>query len=104
MNKLYILGALALANVEAYIAFSSTAGTALASVGSIPTSGILGSYTYSYTADCIASGTLSPLGLNNIYHQYYSYAMTQGTNTIPSTGVSYNVGSGIAGLPAAIVA
>jgi hypothetical protein len=67
MNKLYILGALALANVEAYINFgtSTYAGKFLEAA---PTIGIFGTYTYSISADCFSSGTATTLGLNNIYH------------------------------------
>jgi hypothetical protein len=81
MNKLYILGALALANVEAYVAFVATAGTALTITIALASSGLGGSYTYAFTADCIASTTLTTLGMNNIYHQYYYYAMSKGTAT-----------------------
>jgi hypothetical protein len=70
MNKLYILGALALANVDAYVAFATTAGTALTTLTAALTSlsGLGGTYTYAFTADCIASTTLTTLGMNNIYH------------------------------------
>merc|ERR1712183_521182 len=41
--------------------------------------GMAGTYTYTYTGDCLASSTLASLGLNNNYYQYYSAALTAGT-------------------------
>jgi hypothetical protein len=89
---------LSLANVEAYLAVAPATGTLLTALTTIQTSGLAGSYTYSYTADCIASGTLSPLGLNNIYHQYYSYAMTAGAVTVPTIGTAYITVTSIASI------
>ena len=90
MNKLYILGALALSNVEAVINIMSTPGAVISAVvqGGLNVN-IGGTYTYAYTADCIASTTLTSLGINNIYHQYYYYALTKGTAIYSSIGTSY---------------
>jgi hypothetical protein len=77
MNKLYILGALALANVEAYTSF----GTITATWTAIPLTGFGGAYTYAVSSDCFSAGTATTLGLNNIYHQYYSFTLSKGTAT-----------------------
>jgi len=77
MNKLYILGALALANVEASIAL--TTNGAYAVTYTLPTVGVAGAYTYTATADCFSTGTATSLGMNNIYHQYYSFTLAKGT-------------------------
>jgi len=41
--------------------------------------GMAGSFTYTYTGDCLSSGSLASLGLNNNYYQYYSSALSAGT-------------------------
>lgn len=85
MNKLYILGALALSGARAYVNFLPAAGTALSPVlaagpaDTFNAEGLSGTYTYTYTGDCLASSTLASLGLNNNYYQYYSSALTAGT-------------------------
>merc|ERR1719386_182691 len=85
MNKLYILGALALSGAHAYVNFLPTKGTALAPVIKAAAAdtfndlGMAGTYAYTYTGDCLASSTLASLGLNNNYYQYYSAALTAGT-------------------------
>lgn len=38
-----------------------------------------GSFTYTYTGDCLSSGSLASLGLNNNYYQYYTAALSSGT-------------------------
>jgi hypothetical protein len=91
MNKLYILGALALANVDAKVLFHTTAGTALTPLSGTPATnlapaGLGGTYTYAYTGDCISSGALTTLGLNNNYYQYYYIALTKGTATYTAIG------------------
>lgn len=58
MNKLYLLGALALSNVEAYVS------APISSPGGIYTFGDESTYTYTATGDCLASATavtLDPL-------------------------------------------
>lgn len=87
MNKLYILGALALANVEAYIHFGGTPGATTPSLG-IATSGVAGTYTYTIASDCYEKGTATSLGMNNIYHQYYSFSLTKGTITWSTMAVT----------------
>merc|ERR1719240_2585205 len=85
MNKLYVLGALALSGAHAYVNFLPTKGTALAPVianaaaDTFNAEGLAGTYTYTYTGDCIASATAVTLGLNNNYYQYYTAALTAGT-------------------------
>merc|ERR1719465_28063 len=85
MNKLYVLGALALSGAHAYVNFLPTPGTALAPVAKVATAdtfnsdGLAGTYTYTYTGDCIASATAVTLGLNNNYYQYYTAALSAGT-------------------------
>jgi len=86
MNKLYILGALALANVDAAVSFLAT-GTSIYAAAAIPGYGVAGSYTYTTTGDCYSAGTATTLGLNNIYHQYYSFALTKGTATFSTVSV-----------------
>lgn len=63
MNKLYLLGALALANVEAYASFGT-----ITLIYIIPTTGLGGAYTYTVSTDCYSAATATTLGLNNIYH------------------------------------
>lgn len=82
MNKLYILGALALANVEAYI----NLGT-YTLIYIVPGTGIGGAYTYAVSSDCYSAGTATTLGMNNIYHQYYSFTLTKGTATYAALSV-----------------
>lgn len=56
MNKLYLLGALALSNVEAYVASTISSG-----IYTFPDES---TYTYTATGDCLASATavtLDPL-------------------------------------------
>jgi len=48
-------------------------------VTSFSKEGTAGTFTYTYTADCLAAASLASLGLNNNYYQYYSYLMTIGT-------------------------
>jgi hypothetical protein len=83
MNKLYILGALALSGAHAYVNFLATKGAVLTSITGSPTTfnaeGLGGTYTYTYTGDCLASSSLASLGLNNNYYQYYSSALSAGT-------------------------
>jgi len=85
MNKLYILGALALDNVEAALNLgASTVSTATATYAltqTLPLNSLAGSYTYTTTSDCYSTGTATSLGMNNIYHQYYSFSILKGTNT-----------------------
>jgi len=71
MNKLYILGALLLSSAEA--------GKIAAATGtSAGTSTLWGAYTYTVSADCLASLTPTTLGLNNKYYQYYSFPIATG--------------------------
>ena len=92
MNKLYILGALALANVDAKVAWAPADGnqvsvlTGADAAGSIAQNGLGGTYTYAHTGDCLASGALTTLGLNNNYYQYYFKALTSGTATWTAAG------------------
>lgn len=83
MNKLYILGALALSGAHAYVNFIPTKGAVLTGILAptlaFNTEGLSGGYTYTYTGDCLASSSLASLGLNNNYYQYYSSALTAGT-------------------------
>merc|ERR1719174_790077 len=85
MNKLHILGALALSGAHAYVNFLPAKGAALAPVLAAAAAdtfndlGLAGTYTYTYTGDCLASSTLASLGMNNNYYQYYSSALTSGT-------------------------
>merc|ERR1719386_148177 len=104
MNKLYILGALALSGAHAYVNFLAVKGTSLTAVDG-PTSafnaiGLAGTYAYTYTGDCLASSTLASLGLNNNYYQYYSSALTAGTwaYSPAATAIEYTAASG--GTPA----
>merc|ERR1719386_377902 len=106
MNKLYILGALALSGAHAYVNFLPTKGTALAPVIKAAAAdtfndlGMAGTYAYTYTGDCLASSTLASLGLNNNYYQYYSAALTAGTWAFApaATAIEYTAASG--GTPA----
>merc|ERR1719386_201413 len=106
MNKLYILGALALSGAHAYVNFLPTKGTALAPVIKAAAAdtfndlGMAGTYAYTYTGDCLASSTLASLGLNNNYYQYYSAALTAGTwaYSPAATAIEYTAASG--GTPA----
>jgi len=74
MNKLYILGALALTQADAYVAWMAVTGdpvntlTGATALLSFATTGLAGSYTYTYTADCLGSGALTTLGMNNNYY------------------------------------
>lgn len=78
MNKLYILGALALSNVQGYINFGTTTFTTLAYTTA--NSGHVGSYTYTVSGDCLGTtATATTLGMNNIYKQYYSFTVKKGT-------------------------
>jgi hypothetical protein len=52
----------------------STAG-----ITGLNTQGLGGTYTYAFTGDCLASGALTTLGLNNNYYQYYYVALSKGT-------------------------
>jgi hypothetical protein len=80
MNKLYILGALALANVDAALSLGAIFTGAYPLIHIIPATGLLlGSYTYTLTGDCFTAGTATTLGMNNIYHQYYSFTIAKGT-------------------------
>jgi hypothetical protein len=92
MNKLYILGALALANVEALLSLGATAsatGTvSYALIYIAPTTGVAGAYTYTVSTDCFSAGTATNLGLNNIYHQYYSFALAKGTATFGTVSLT----------------
>jgi len=72
MNKLYILGALLLSSVEA----GKLANVIGQTTGALTT---LGSYTYTVSADCLASATVTTLGLNNKYYQYYSFPIATGS-------------------------
>lgn len=85
MNKLYILGALALSGAHAYVNFLPTKGAALTGIlapsatAEFNSEGLSGTYTYTYTGDCLSSSSLASLGLNNNYYQYYNAALTAGT-------------------------
>lgn len=72
MNKLYILGALALAGADAYVAFTPSPGQALNILTGLTTfifdTNVGGTYTYVYTGDCLSSGSLATLGMNNNYY------------------------------------
>jgi hypothetical protein len=74
MNKLYILGALLLSSADAgkLANIYSSGGTTFATT-------LLGSYTYTISADCLASSTVTTLGLNNKYYQYYSFPIATGS-------------------------
>ena len=61
MNKLYLLGALALSHVTAYMEF----GPATAATYGTPP---FGTNTYTATDDCYSGGTATTLGMNNIYY------------------------------------
>jgi hypothetical protein len=87
-GKLYILGALAMANVEASIQFLSTGVSIYPLTYIIPLTGLNGAYTYTTTGDCFSGGTATSLGLNNIYHQYYSFTISKGTATYGTTIVT----------------
>jgi hypothetical protein len=80
MHKLYILGALALANVRAYIDLGSGAAVANAITSA-------GKVTYTSTGDCFTTGTATSLGMNNIYYQYYSFTLAKGTAAYPTVTV-----------------
>lgn len=74
MNRLYLLGALALAEVSAY------SGTGTTSPILDSTWGLFfSSVTYTATGDCYSAGTATTLGMNNIYYQYYSFSISAGT-------------------------
>jgi len=75
MNKLYILGALLLSSAEA----GKLANTYVATTGTTLATTLLGSYTYTISADCLASATVTTLGLNNKYYQYYSFPIATGS-------------------------
>lgn len=72
MNKLYILGALAVAGADAYVAFTITPGHQLAALNGQTTNvlnpAVGGTYTYIYSVDCLGSGALTTLGMNNNYY------------------------------------
>jgi hypothetical protein len=77
MNKLYILGALALSSTNAL-----WSGAGSVSGATIATSAInLGSYTYTMSADCFSAGTATTNGMFNTYHQYYSFTIAVGSYT-----------------------
>merc|ERR1719240_2057065 len=110
MNKLYVLGALALSGAHAYVNFLPTPGTALAPVLKAATAdtfnsdGLAGTYTYTYTGDCIASATAVTLGLNNNYYQYYTAALSAGTWAYASASntITYTVTGPVSGTTSAI--
>jgi hypothetical protein len=90
MNKLYILGALALANVEAGLINPLTGLAIYPLIYALPTTGLAGAYTYTTTADCYSTATATSLGMNNIYHQYYSFTIAKGSSifsTITGTNI-----------------
>jgi len=88
MNKLYILGALALANVDAAISYLASGTSIYASTAAIPAFGIAGSYLYTTTGDCYSAATATTLGMNNIYHQYYTFSLTKGTSTFTTVAIT----------------
>lgn len=103
MNKLYILGALALANVEAGLnAINLSAGPATSIVSVTASNTNHGVITYTPSGDCLSSGALTTLGLNNIYKQYYYVALTKGSNAISTTATIVTTTSAAAGIPAVI--
>ena len=66
MNKLYILGALALSNVTAYVSIPVTTILAIISPVVDPNKG---SYAYTPTGDCYSTATAVTLDpLSNIYY------------------------------------
>jgi len=72
MNRLYLLGAITLSRVEAYIAATSTL--------TFPSSAVIGTTnTYTATGDCFSGETATTLGLNNIYYQYYTFSISAGS-------------------------
>jgi hypothetical protein len=60
MHRLYVLGALALAKVNAYVNIGTSTTVAA------PTT--YGSVSYTATGDCFSAGTATSLGMNNIYY------------------------------------
>lgn len=90
MNKLYLLGALALSNVEAYLGFAVTPAIVAPLINPLRLA-----YTYTASTDCFTSQpatTLDPL--SNIYYQYYSFtaakgAYTFGTSPAPNIAHAY---------------
>jgi len=87
MNKLYILGALALANVEASIHTGLTTSI-YPLIFILPTQQLAGTYTYTLSADCYSTATATSLGMNNIYHQYYSFSLSKGTSTFGTVALT----------------
>jgi len=83
---LYILGALALSNVSAYINLGITGTVA-------DTAAALGGFTYTAGADCLATATATTLGMNNIYHQYYTFKLTKGTATWSTAASTTAIGT-----------
>jgi hypothetical protein len=78
MNKIYVIGALALASANA----AATAGYHFKNtIATLP----LGSFTYSIKTDCLASATATTLGMNNIFKQYYSFTVAAGTVSIAAS-------------------
>jgi hypothetical protein len=61
MHRLYILGALALAKVNAYVNVGVTGTVAT-------TNTAYGSATYTATGDCFSANTAVSLGMNNIHY------------------------------------
>jgi hypothetical protein len=73
MNKLYLIGALALS--------ANAAVTLVASAPATFTSATYSVYTNTATGDCYSAATATTLGMNNIYYQYYSFTIAAGTVT-----------------------
>jgi len=79
MQKLYILGLLAISTVDAYIG-----GTIFAPTGSIIIADPLVnplriSFTYTASTDCYVGSTTTTLNANtNFYSEYYSFNMPKG--------------------------
>jgi len=74
---------------------TTTATQTYALTATIPLSGLAGSYTYTTTSDCYSTGTATSLGMNNIYHQYYSFSILKGTNVFSAASYT-NLAAAIA--------
>jgi hypothetical protein len=86
MNKLYILGALALSSTNALWSGATAVTGATIATNTV----YLGTYTYTLTGDCFSAGTATTNGMFNTYHQYYSFTLSVGTATFsPSSTIPY---------------
>jgi len=88
MNKLYILGALAISSTNAYWAGATSGTTATWTVAG----SALGAYSYTMSADCFSTLTATAGTMFTTYHEYFSFTLAAGTAiyaTIPAVTSTY---------------